>query len=160
VINVNWSNAQEYVRWLSKETGKDYHLLSEAEWEYAARAGANTAYYWGDDVGIGNANCSQCGSQWDGKETAPAGSFKPNGFDLYDMAGNVWQWVQDCSHDDYTGAPIDGSAWMTGDCNSHIVRGGSWFDPPEATRAASRFGNPSDIRGPALGFRVGETLAP
>lgn len=160
VINVNWSNAQEYVRWLSKETGKDYHLLSEAEWEYAARARADTTYYWGDDIGIGNANCSQCGSQWDGKETAPVGSFKPNGFDLYDMAGNVWQWVQDCSHDDYTGAPTDGSAWMTGDCSDHIVRGGSWFDPPEAIRAASRFGNPSDIRGPALGFRVGETIAP
>ena len=160
VINVNWSNAQEYVRWLSKETGKDYHLLSEAEWEYAARAGANTTYYWGDDIGIGNANCSQCGSQWDGKETAPGGSFKPNGFDLYDMAGNVWQWVQDCSHDDYTGAPTDGSAWMTGNCSDHIARGGSWFDLPETIRAANRFGNPSDIRGPALGFRVGETLAP
>ena len=98
VINVNWNDAQQYVAWLSKMTGQPYRLLTEAEWEYAARAGATTAYYWGDEIGVGNANCNGCGSQWDGRETAPVGSFKPNAFGLYDMAGNVVQWVQDCYH--------------------------------------------------------------
>ena len=110
VINVSWDEAQQYVAWFSKMTGRPYRLLTEAEWEYAARAGSTTAYYWGDEIGKGNANCNGCGSQWDNRETSPVGSFKPNKFGLYDMAGNVYQWVQDCYHDDYDGAPTDGSA--------------------------------------------------
>jgi formylglycine-generating enzyme required for sulfatase activity len=90
--------------------------LTEAEWEYAARAGTTTAYYWGDDIGKGNANCAGCGSQWDAKQTSPVGSFAANQFGLYDMAGNVLQWVQDCYRGDYDGAPTDGSAWTSGDC--------------------------------------------
>ena len=89
VINVNWDDAQQYVAWLSRVTGQPYRLLTEAEWEYAARAGTTTAYYWGDEIGKGNANCDGCGSQWDTKQTAPVGSFAPNAFGLYDMAGNV-----------------------------------------------------------------------
>ena len=99
VINVTWDDAQQYVAWFSKMTGKPYRLLSEAEWEYAARAGTTTAYSWGDEIGKGNANCNGCGSEWDGRQTAPVGSFAPNQFGLYDMHGNVWEWVEDCLHD-------------------------------------------------------------
>jgi formylglycine-generating enzyme required for sulfatase activity len=111
VISVSWNDAKTYVAWLSKMTGKDYRLLTEAEWEYAARADTTTAYYWGDAIGKSNANCNGCGSEWDGRQTAPAGSFAPNGFGLYDMFGNVWDWVEDCFHNNYEGAPTDGSAW-------------------------------------------------
>ena len=96
VINVSWDDARQYVAWLSRMTGKTYRLLTEAEWEYAARAGTQTAYSWGDEIGKGNANCRRCGSQWDGRQTSPVGSFKPNAFGLYDMHGNVWEWVEDC----------------------------------------------------------------
>ena len=96
VVNVGWEEAQQYAAWFSKMTGRPYRLLTETEWEYAARAGSATAYFWGDQIGQGNANCSYCGSQWDGRQTSPVGSFKPNAFGLYDMAGNVWQLVQDC----------------------------------------------------------------
>jgi formylglycine-generating enzyme required for sulfatase activity len=126
VINVGWDDAQTYVAWLSRMTGQPYRLLTEAEWEYAARAGSTTVYYWGDEIGKGNANCAGCGSQWDNRQTSPVGSFKPNAFGLYDMAGNVWQWVQDCYHDDYKGAPTDGSGWTSGDCSRRVVRGGSF----------------------------------
>jgi formylglycine-generating enzyme required for sulfatase activity len=112
VINVSWDDAKTYVAWLSKKTGKAYRLLSEAEWEYAARAGTTTRYYLGNDIGTNNANCKGCGSKWDDEQTAPVGSFKPNAFGLYDMAGNVWEWVEDVWHDNYDGAPTDGSAWL------------------------------------------------
>jgi formylglycine-generating enzyme required for sulfatase activity len=93
VINVNWDDAQQYVAWLSRMTGRPYRLLTEAAWEYAARAGSTTAYFWGDEIGVGNANCKGCGNQTDNRETSPVGSFKPNAFGLYDTHGNVWQWV-------------------------------------------------------------------
>jgi formylglycine-generating enzyme required for sulfatase activity len=149
-----------YVAWLSRMTGKEYRLLTEAEWEYAARAGTTTAYYWGDWIGKNNANCNSCGSEWDGMQTAPVGSFKPNGFGLYDMHGNVWQWVEDCYHGNYDGAPEDGSAWPGGDCNYRIDRGGSWEFDPENLRAASRDKSPSVLRINNLGFRVARTLTP
>ena len=126
VINVSWDDATAYVAWLAKKTGKPYRLLTEAEYEYATRAGTTTAYPWGDDIGKNNANCNGCGSQWDGKQTAPVGSFAPNQFGLYDMVGNVWEWTEDCYHDSYNGAPADGSAWTGGDCSRRVVRGGSW----------------------------------
>src|ERR1700682_3279202 len=99
VINVSWDDAQQYAAWLSMMTGQSYSLLTEAEWEYAARAGTTTAYYWGDETGVGHANCDGCGSQWGTQQTAPVGSFRPNAFGLYDMAGNIWQWVQACMND-------------------------------------------------------------
>ena len=159
VINVNWDDARRYVAWLSKMTGQPYRLLSEAEWEYAARAGAATAYPWGDEIGNGNADCAGCGGQWQGQETSPVGSFKPNGFGLYDMAGNVWQRVQDCDHGNYVGAPSDGSAWITDDCSRRVVRGGSWDNLPQALRSAARVGFAPDSPNFDLGFRVARTLA-
>jgi formylglycine-generating enzyme required for sulfatase activity len=158
IINVSWDDAKAYVAWLSRMTGKTYRLLAEAEWEYAARAGTATPYHWGEDAGKNNANCIDCGSKWDDKSTAPVGSFKSNAFGLYDMAGNVWQRVEDCSHDDYDGAPTDGSAWLADGCNYHVVRAGSWNNIPRILRSAIRSGNASSIRLSPLGFRVGRTL--
>jgi formylglycine-generating enzyme required for sulfatase activity len=139
-------------------TGQPYRLLTEAEWEYAARAGATTAYYWGGEIGKENANCNNCGSEWDNRQTSPVGSFKPNAFGLYDMAGNVWQWVQDCYHGDYEEAPTDGSAWTSGDCSNRVVRGGSWNYSPQLLRSANRIRSATDGRNNSLGFRVGRTL--
>ena len=141
-------------------TGRPYRLLTEAEWEYAARAGTTTAYYWGDEIGKANANCNGCGSQWDNRETSPVGSFKPNAFGLYDMSGNVLQWVEDCYHDNYDDAPTDGSAWTSGDCSRRVVRGGSWYSDPQYLRSADRFGYATDFRSGDLGFRLARTLNP
>ena len=135
VISVSYDDAQTYVAWLTRMTGKTYRLLSDAEWEYAARAGTTTVYFWGNQIGINNADCRECGSRWDGKQPAPVGQFNHNNFGLYDMAGNVWQWTEDCWHGvGFEGAPADGSAWMAGgggNCNSHMVRGGAWDYLPE-----------------------------
>jgi formylglycine-generating enzyme required for sulfatase activity len=160
LINVTWKEARSYVQWLSRMTGKDYRLLTEAEYEYATRAGTQTAYPWGDDIGTKNANCRGCSSQWDGKQVAPVGSFGPNGFGLYDMVGNVWEWVEDCYHYRYDDAPQDGSAWRTGDCSNRVVRGGSWDSNPQSLRSANRDGNTPGDRSNNLGFRVGRTLTP
>ena len=128
---VSWDDAKTYTAWLSKMTGKEYRLLTEAEYEYAARAGTTTAYYWGEEIGNNNANCRGCG-QWGGRQTAPVGSFAANAFGLYDMLGNVFEWVEDCYHRNYNGAPMDGSAW-TADCiNFHVIRGGGWDAGPLA----------------------------
>jgi formylglycine-generating enzyme required for sulfatase activity len=162
VIYLSWDDAQAYVAWLSRMTGKAYRLLTEAEYEYAARAGTTTAYSWGGEIGRNNANCMGCGSQWDGKQPAPAGSFAANAFGLYDMLGNVWEWVDDCYHDNYDdGAPpTDGSAWTASDCQYRVVRGGSWLRGPLYLRSASRNGGSTDRRHNSLGFRVGRTLTP
>jgi formylglycine-generating enzyme required for sulfatase activity len=128
----------------------------------ASRAGSTTRYPWGDEIGIGNANCDGCGGQWGGKQTALVGSFKPNAFGLYDMNGNVWQWVVDCYHDNYEGAPADGGAW-TANCksdSSRVLRGGSWYIIPGLLRSASRYRVDSGLRLNLFGFRVGRTLTP
>jgi formylglycine-generating enzyme required for sulfatase activity len=155
VINVSWDDAKGYVAWLSKKTGKPYRLLTDAEYEYAARAGTQTAYPWGNEIGKNNANCVGCGSQWDGKQTAPVGSFPPNGFGLYDMVGNVWQWTEDCYHEDSDSVPTDGSAWTTGDCGDRVVRGGSWSDVPGDLRSARRVWDSTDDRSRYWGFPGG-----
>jgi formylglycine-generating enzyme required for sulfatase activity len=158
VINVSWEDAKEYTAWLSRITGKEYRLLSEAEWEYAARGGARTEYSWGEQIGKGNANCNGCGGQWDNTQPAPVGSFKPNAFGLYDMHGNVWEWVEDTWHDSYEGAPVDGSAWLEGgDASIRVLRGGSWFDVD--LRAAVR-GWDFNNRNNNIGFRLARTLNP
>ncbi len=160
VVNVSWEEAQKYAGWLSRMTGKQYRLLSEAEWEYAARAGSKTAYFWGDDIGKGNANCTFCGSEWDRKQTAPVGSFKPNAFGLYDMHGNAWEWVEDDWHGNYVGAPADGSLWKEKGSSLRVVRGGSWFGIPQNLRAAYRSWNTPDFRNYNVGFRLSRTLNP
>jgi formylglycine-generating enzyme required for sulfatase activity len=158
VIDVSWDDAKAYVAWLSRETGKPYRLFSEAEFEYAARAGSQTAYPWGNDIGKGNADCDGCGSEWDGKQAAPVGSFAANAFGLYDMAGNVQEWVEDCYHDNYGGAPTDGSAWTSGDCSRRVLRGGTWRSVPQSFRSADRGSCPPGCWGDGVGFRVGRTL--
>jgi formylglycine-generating enzyme required for sulfatase activity len=137
VINDTWNDASRYVRWLSQMTRKSYRLLSEAEWEYAARAGTQTTYPWGNQIGKGNAVCVGCGSKWDGKQPAPVGSLAPNAFGLYDMAGNLREWVEDCYQQSYSGAPKDGSAWTPDPCHYRDVRDGSW-GYPELPRSAAR----------------------
>jgi formylglycine-generating enzyme required for sulfatase activity len=155
VINVSWDDAQEYVKWLSQKTRKMYRLLSEAEWEYAARSGTRTRYFWGDSVGRNNANCNGCGSEWDGKMTAEVGQFRPNAFGLYDMAGNVWQRTEDCWNGNYNNAPDDGSALTTGDCSERVLRGGSWANTTRDLRAAARDRfDWLNNRGRYAGFRV------
>jgi formylglycine-generating enzyme required for sulfatase activity len=159
VINVTWDDARQYVAWLAKMTGKPYRLLTEAEYEYAARGGTQTAYPWGGAIGKNNANCNGCGSQWDHSQTAPVGSFAANGFGLFDMVGNVWEWVEDCVHSNYSGAPTNGSAWIeSGNCNNRTVRGGNWKLTPDNVRSATRNWYSADGRDSGLGVRVGRTL--
>jgi formylglycine-generating enzyme required for sulfatase activity len=164
VIYVSWEDAQRYVAWLAKATGKAYRLLSEAEYEYAARAGTTTAYPWGDDFklnGKAMAVCADCGSKWDNSQTAPVGSFPPNKFGLYDMVGNVLEWTADCVHINYNNAPTDSSAWLAdtdGDCTNRVVRGGSWDNNADGLRSAGRYKNAIGMRGVNLGFRVARTL--
>lgn len=156
-VCVSWDDAQAYVQWLLKKTGKQYRLPTEAEWEYVARAGTTTVYWWGDNIGKNNAVCGNCGSQWDGKQTAPVGSFKFNAFGVYDTSGNVWEWTQDCWHDDYTNAPTNGTAWLekdNGDCSRRVVRGGSWGFDPLDLRSAGRDWIITDGAGYGTGFRV------
>lgn len=171
-VCLNWNDAHAYIAWLNKKAHAaqpssrrgdgPYRLPSEAEWEYAARAATTTARWWGDAIGVGNANCVGCGSQWDGKKLAPAGSFGPNPFGLYDMLGNVWQWVSDCWNESYVGAPHDGAAWTSGDCSKRVLRGGSWSNVPVFARSATRSradasGKDFDLSSYA-GFRVARTL--
>jgi formylglycine-generating enzyme required for sulfatase activity len=163
-INVSWDDAQRYVAWFSRLTGKSYRLLSEAEYEYVERAGTATVYPWGDDIklsGAAMANCNGCGSNWDLQQPAPVGSFPPNKFGLYDMAGNVFEWTEDCGHSDYKNAPGEGSAWREddgGECSGHIVRGGSWGSSPNELRSAFRTLSTAGTRYDSLGFRIARTL--
>ena len=161
VIDVNWNEAQAYAAWLIEQTGKPYRLPSEAEWEYAARAGTTTAYRWGDGIGVNRANCDGCGSEWDYTQTAPVGSFAANAFGLYDMHGNVWEWTGYCGHRSYEGRPTDGRAW-TSDCasTSALVRGGSWADVPRFLRSAFRLRVTPSNRYRNIGFRPVRDLSP
>ena len=160
VMRVSWNDASDYAAWLSAQTGESYRLLSEAEWEYVARAGSATKYSWGNSIGSNRANCYGCGSQWDYEQTAPAGSFEPNAFGLYDVHGNVYEWVEDCWNGSYEGAPADGSAWTRGDCERRVVRGGAWDDFPDDLRIALRVGTPADRSDGYYGFRVARILGP
>ncbi|MCI0591136.1 MAG: formylglycine-generating enzyme family protein [Gammaproteobacteria bacterium] len=180
VINVSWEEAVAYAKWLSQETGKHFRLPTEAEWEYAARAGTTDKRSWGDEP----ANACEFANVFDKRNEArirqrfsvpamwaahhdcedaystiaPVGSFKANAWGLHDMLGNVWEWVQDCPHDNYIGAPTLGSqSWEAengGDCSKRVVRGGSWFVAPRYVRVAHRSWNDPDDRGSGLGFRL------
>jgi formylglycine-generating enzyme required for sulfatase activity len=157
-VCVNWYDAGAYVNWLNKKTGKNYRLLSEAEYEYVTRAGTTTAYYWGNELGSNNANCHDCGSMYDGKSTSPVGSFKPNDFGVYDMVGNVRQLLEDCWNATYDGAPSDSSARTTGDCDNRVNRGGSWNAPGASLRSAARTDVGATFHLYDMGIRVGRDL--
>jgi formylglycine-generating enzyme required for sulfatase activity len=160
VILVSWEEAKGYVTWLKRMTGKDYRLLSEAEWEYSARAGNQGRWSFGDDVGqLGDYAWFDTNSK---AKTQPVAKKKPNSFGLYDMHGNVWQWVEDPYHLDYVQAPGNGSVWSQGDASASlgVVRGGSWNNYPDQLRSASREGYQKVDRSLLLGFRVGRTLTP
>lgn len=154
VINVSWKEAKAYVQWLALLTGQPYRLPTEAEWEYAARADTNTNYWWGDQLEPERAVCGECGTQWDGKKTAPVGSFPANSWGIHDMNGNVDEWVEDCYQDSYFGVPNDGSAMIDGECNFRVMRGGSWFDIGRVIRSSSRYRYLPDSRKNSWGFRI------
>ncbi|MEM6625114.1 MAG: formylglycine-generating enzyme family protein [Pseudomonadota bacterium] len=169
---VSWNDAQAYVHWLSRKTGETYRLLSEAEWEYAARAGTTSAYFWGSSADAGcaymngaDATAKRSYPGWttvscdDGYlNTSPVGSFNANAFGLYDMTGNVSEWTEDCWNESYSGAPINGSAWISGECSRRVLRGGSWSGYPRSLRSALRGWNSTSDRYDHVGFRVARTL--
>jgi formylglycine-generating enzyme required for sulfatase activity len=171
-ICLGWHDAQRYVDWLNAkvraarpETARPegpYRLPSEAEWEYAARAGTTTSRWWGEAIGKNNADCNGCGSPYDNRLLATVESFAPNPFGLYGMLGNAWEWTEDCWHPSYIGAPDDGSAWMEPDCDKHVIRGGSWDNLPVFVRSAARSGlGPHDDQSDyssLTGFRVARDL--
>lgn len=157
VINVSWDDATAYAQWLSQQTGKRYRLPTEAEWEYAARSGGL------DQEWAGTSDKSQLKefAVYEAERTESVGSKQPNGLGLYDMSGNVFEWVEDCWHTDYKGAPINGLPWLEaneGDCAKRVIRGGSWFGIPEVLRASFRLGDPTDYRSSAIGFRLVQDL--
>jgi formylglycine-generating enzyme required for sulfatase activity/class 3 adenylate cyclase len=154
VTNVSWSDAKQFVAWLAGATGKAYRLPSEAEWEYAARGGTQTKYWWGDQFQPGMANCKNCNDIAAAEQPIKVGSFKPNPFGLYDMGGSVDQWVEDCWHKNYQGAPADGSAWVEGECASHVIRSGSWKNDARYVRPSNRDSYDTNVRYPTHGFRV------
>jgi len=162
VVCVSWGDAEAYAKWLSSRTGRSYRLPSEAEWEYAARAGSSTPRPWGNANArdFANYGAEQCCAPFaTGRDrwlyTSPVGSFRSNAFGLYDMLGNVWQRSSDCGHADYSGAPRDGAAWVAGgDCTTRVVRGGAWFGSFDELRSAVRAADPAEFRKNDIGFRV------
>jgi formylglycine-generating enzyme required for sulfatase activity len=138
IINVTWDHARMYLSWLSTLTGHVYRMPTEAEWEYAARAGTTTEYWWGDTYKDGYANCRKCGTEWSGKQSAPVGSFPPNPWGLHDMHGNAWEWTVDCWNETLEGVPADGTARLAGSCDFRVVRSGSWYYFKQISRSAYR----------------------
>jgi formylglycine-generating enzyme required for sulfatase activity len=151
--DLDWDDAKSYVAWLSQKTGKTYRLPSESEWEYVARAGTTTTYPWGRTVEKDKANCIGCTSD-PVRKAIDTGSFRPNAFGIYDMAGNAAEWVEDCWNDSYRGAPADGSAWTKPQCRERVLRGGSFNNDPKYLRSAARFKYDHDVRFYTNGFRV------
>jgi len=154
VVNVSWRDAVAYTDWLSAQTGHRYRLPTEAEWEFAARSGTITRYWWGNKVGEAHANCFDCGTQWAGRETAPAGSFPASPFGLHDLAGNAREWVTDCYVPNYRDAPVDGSAVDASECQQRVIRGGSYASPATMLRVMARDQADPGARLDDLGFRV------
>jgi formylglycine-generating enzyme required for sulfatase activity len=157
VIDVSWDDAHDFVSWMTQKTGKKYRLPSEAEWEYAARAGTESPFWWGRTLIKGSANCEDCGDA-PLRKTTPAQSFRPNGFGLFDVAGNVAEWVEDCWNNNYRGAPADGTAWTSGQCLQRSLRGGSFASKSTFARSPARFMYDRDVRYYANGFRVARDL--
>ena len=164
VINVSWEDAQAYVRWLAQKTGETYRLLSESEWEYVARAGTTTPFNLGSTISTDQANYNGDYTYASGRKgpyrdkTVSVGSFSPNAWGLYDVHGNVWEWVEDCWYNSYAGAPADGSAWEHDDCSKRVLRGGSWSASPWSLRSAYRIRSTTGTRDYLFGFRVARTI--
>jgi formylglycine-generating enzyme required for sulfatase activity len=158
VANLSWTDAQQFVEWLSKVTQKPFRLPSEAEWEYAARSGTRTKFWWGDQLQADTANCKGCNEPYDTSQPLKVGSLRPNPFGLYDMGGNIDQWVDDCWHKNYQGAPSDGSAWVDNNCVSHVIRSGSWKNDPSYVRPSNRDHYDTSVRYPTHGLRVAHSL--
>jgi formylglycine-generating enzyme required for sulfatase activity len=156
--DLSWDDAQQYVKWLTKVTGKPYRLPTEAEWEFADRGGTTTAYWWGDQMRKGTANCKDCGDPWHKEGPESAGSFAPNPLGLYDMNGSVWEWTADCWHNNYQGAPADGHAWDSPGCDMRVIRGGSWREGGNYMLSATRFKYSAGVRQSQDGFRVVKDL--
>jgi formylglycine-generating enzyme required for sulfatase activity len=156
--DLSWDDAQQYVKWLSKVTGKPYRLPTEAEWEYADRGGTTTAYWWGDQMRKGNANCTNCGDPWHKEGPEAVGSFTPNPLGLYDMNGSVWEWTADCWHSSYQGAPVDGRPWDSPGCDMRVIRGGSWREDGSYMLSATRFKYSAGVRQSQDGLRVVKEL--
>jgi len=154
VTNISWSDAKQYVAWLAEATRRPYRLPTEAEWEYAARGGTQTKYWWGDQFQPGMANCKNCADVASTEQPVKVGGFKPNPFGLYDMGGSVDQWVEDCWHKNYQGAPTDGLAWVEGGCPSHVIRSGSWRNDARYSRPSNRDSYDTNVRYPTHGLRV------
>ena len=183
VTGVSWEDAQAYVRWLSAETGDKYRLPTEAEWEYAARAGTGAARYWGHSLSDQCRYANGWGREWNGtprgravreqfgltsapcsdgqgEGTAPVGSYQPNAFGLYDMIGNLTEWTEDCWTASYPEEPIDGSAWSPAECERRVLRGGTWGYTVEMLRSATRGSFEPEHRDNGLGFRVVRVIRP
>jgi len=173
VIDVSWDDAWAYVDWLTERTGEEYRLLSEAEWEYLARAGTETARYWGKSAqqqcqhangydatarAADSSERSSVGCRDRQARTAPVGSYWSNAFRLHDVLGNVFEWVDDCWNESHEGVLMDGSPRYTGDCSRHVVRGGAWYGRPHTLRSAFRYSNPAGFRGIDDGFRLARNV--
>ncbi len=156
--DVSWDDAQQYVKWLSTISGKPYRLPTEAEWEYAIRAGTSTRYWWGEQMRTGNANCKDCGQPWQQQGPANVGSFSANPFGLYDMNGSVWEWVSDCWHNSYKGAPADGRSWDDESCRIRVIRGGSWREGATYMPSSTRFKYDASVRHSQNGLRVARDI--
>ena len=158
IRNLSWDDAQVYVKWLTKTTGKTYRLPSESEWEYAARGGTTTTYWWGNEMRKGYADCKDCGEPWRKDSPVNAGSFIPNPFGLFDMNGSVWEWVGDCWHSSYKGAPADGRVWDEAGCPMRVIRGGSWLDGAAYMQSSTRFKYSTSVRQSQNGMRVARDM--
>jgi len=156
--NISWTDAQQYVRWLKEATGKSYRLPSEAEWEYAARGGTATEYWWGNGPGKGQANCKDCGGPWERKIPADVDAFPANPFGLYGTSGGVWEWNRDCWFSDHSGATSNARPREKQHCRTRVLRGGSWKNDASYARSASRLGYDTDVRYFVNGLRVARDL--
>ncbi|THB67916.1 MAG: PEGA domain-containing protein [Gammaproteobacteria bacterium] len=154
VINVSWNEAVAYTKWLTKVTGHKYRLPTEAEWEFAARAGSKKLYSWGDSVGVNKANCKSCGSSWDNRKTAPVNSFRPNRFGLHNVHGNVWEWTLDCPSENYDNTPKNGAAYTGSNCGYRVIRGGCYISKPKMIKSANRGKGQKGQRSAQYGFRI------
>ena len=158
VRDVSWDDAQQYAQWLAKTTGKPYRLPTEAEWEYAARGGTSTRYWWGEQMRSGMANCKGCGDPWQKEGPVNVGSFPANPFGIHDVNGSVWEWVADCWHNSYKGAPADGNAWDEPNCRARVIRGGSWREEASYMPSSTRFKYDASVRHSQNGFRVARAM--